>query len=90
MKIYFTNHAKEQLEKRVIKVEDVEFVLENPDNIYYDLKEGNFVAVKKIDNKLLIVIFEEVFGCFKVISAIKSSKLNLPENRVKRGRWIEV
>ena len=54
------------------------------------MKEGNFVAVKKIDNKLLIVIFEEVFGCFKVISAIKSSKLNLPENRVKRGRWIEV
>ena len=90
MEIRFTRHAREQLEKREIKEEDVELVLKNPDGIYYDLKEGNFVAVKKIYNMLLIVVFEEVFRGFKVISVIKSSKLNLPKNRVKRGRWIEV
>ena len=90
MEIRFTIHAREQLERREIKEEDVELVLKNPDSIYYDLKEGNFVTVKKIDNMLLIVIFEEVFRGFKVISVIKSSKLNLPKNRVKRGRWIEV
>jgi hypothetical protein len=39
---------------------------------------------------LIIVVFDEMSEGFKVISAMKSSKLNIPENRVKRGRWVEI
>ncbi len=94
MGIIFTEHAREQLMKRGIKEEDVIETVNNPDKVYYDLKEGNFVAVREIiedgKRKILIIIFDRVGEDIKVISAIKSSKIKIPENRVKRGRWIEL
>ncbi|MFQ6063335.1 MAG: DUF4258 domain-containing protein [Methanosarcinales archaeon] len=84
MNVIFTEHARERLVKRDIRERMVIQVLENPDNIYYDLREGNFVAVRKIieedKKKLLIVIFAET----------AEGRLGIPENRVKKGRWIEL
>ena len=94
MGIIFTKHAKDQLVRRGIKEEDVVETINNPNKVYYDLKEGNFAAVREIiedsERKILIVIFDRVGEDIKVISAIKSSKIRIPENRVKRGRWVEL
>jgi len=40
MKVYFTKHARKQLEKQEIEEDVVKDVLEKPDKVYYDLKEG--------------------------------------------------
>jgi len=47
--------------KRSVTEKEVRTALEHPHKIYYDLKEGNFVAIREVmegnKKKLLIVIF---------------------------------
>ena len=61
--------------------------------LYISIKDDKVKDMEDIvDDDIWVEYNEkgEIIGGFKVISVIKSSKLNLPKNRVKRGRWIEV
>ncbi len=55
----------------------------------FDADKGNLVAVKKVGDMYLIVIYAPSKPV-RVISIIQTSKLNIVENRIKRGRWVRL
>ncbi len=87
--ITFTKHARERLQERNIDEAEVIETITNPDEILFDSERGNLVAVKGFGDTYLIVIFSPTKP-LKIISIIQTSKLNIVENRVKKGRWVRL
>ncbi len=86
--IIFTQHAEEQM--RIRKIDKKIDTLNNPDDLLYDVLEKTFVAVKRLNGKYLIVIFSLSAGFVKVVTAFRTDKLSMVENRVKKGRWVRI
>jgi len=87
--IEFTKHAEEKLKERGITKEEVIDVITNPDEVLFDTIKGNLVAIRKINDYYLIVIYTPTKP-IRVVSALVTSKLNIVENRVRKGRWVKV
>lgn len=87
MKVEISPHAKKRLAMRKIPEDLVLNTLKNPDNTLFDEETGYFIAVKKIDDSLLVVAFLLIDDVVRVISAFLTSKLNIVEKRVRSGRW---
>ncbi len=85
--IEFTRHAEEKLKERGITKDEVIDVITNPDEVLFDTVKGNLVAIRKINDYYLIVIYTPTKP-IRVVSALVTSKLNIVENRVGRGRWV--
>ena len=47
-------HAKKRLKMRGINEKDVLMTLRNPDKILFDEEIGNFIAVRKLNDKILL------------------------------------
>ncbi len=88
--IIFTRHAEEQIKLRKIDKSEVIDALNNPDELLYDTLEKTFVAVKQLNGKYLIVIFNVDMRLIKVVTAFKTDKLSMVDNRVKKGRWVRI
>ena len=87
--IEFTKHAEEKLKERGITKEEVIDVITNPDEVLFDTVKGNLVAIRKVNDYYLIVIYTPTKP-IRVVSVLVTSKLNIVENRVRRGRWVRV
>ncbi len=87
--IQFTDHARMRLREREIPEQDGIETVKNPDEVLFDADKGNLVAVKKVGDMYLIVIYAPSKPV-RVISIIQTSKLNIVENRIKRGRWVRL
>ena len=72
MKIRYTLHALERMKQRGIDKELVEECLENPDRTL--LKEDTYRCIKKIDDKVLVVIYRKNNNTILVITAFVSTK----------------
>ena len=64
--------------------------MSNSDDLLYDVLEKTFVAVKRLNRKYLIVIFSIGVGFVKVVTAFRTDKLSMVDNRIKKGRWVKV
>ncbi len=71
--IIFTLHALERMRKRGITKSEVYSCIKNPDKI--EALNDTVRAVKRIDNKVLVVIYRHEGGSVLVITAYKSSKV---------------
>jgi len=60
MSIELSLHAKKRLKMRGISEKDVLMTLRNPDKILFDEETGNFIAVKKLNDKILIVAYTTI------------------------------
>ncbi len=80
---------KKRVRTRGIAEADVISALKNPDKILFDEDEdtGNFIAVKKINDKILVVVYFIVGNVVRVVSAFITSKLDIVDKRIKKGRW---
>ncbi len=87
--IKFTKHAEEKLRERKITKDEVIDAITNPDEVLFDTVRGNLVALRKINDYYLIVIYTPTKP-IKVVSALITSKLIIVENRVRRGRWVRL
>jgi len=85
----FTRHAEEKLKERGITKSEVISTITNPDEVLFDTVRGNLVAIRKMNDYYLIVIYTPTKP-IRVVSALVTSKLNIVENRVKRGRWVRL
>jgi len=74
MEIRFIPHALQRLEERGIPRELVEEAVKNPDEVR-DGYCGRKVAQKRLNGKLIRVIFEEEEGDVVVITAYVTSKI---------------
>lgn len=73
MKTRYTFHALERMKRRGISREEVEACITNPDKI---IENEEFKCVKKLNNKLLIVVYRIEAGTITVITAYHTSKLH--------------
>ncbi len=72
MKIRYTLHALERMKQRCINKELVEYCLEKPDKTL--LKEDTYRCIKKIDERVLVVIYRKNDATILVITAFASIK----------------
>ena len=82
--VNFTRHAEEQMKVRKIDKNEVIDTLNEPDDVLYDVLEKTFVAVKQLNAKFLVVIFSMSGGVAKVVTAFKTDKLSMIDNRELR------
>ncbi|WP_456478585.1 DUF4258 domain-containing protein [Geoglobus ahangari] len=87
--IEFTPHARERMEKRSVTEDEVRDALENPDELLYDTKTGNFIAVKEQESRYLIIVYVPM-EVYRIVSVVVTTKLNIIENRIRKGRWVRV
>ena len=74
MIIIYSHHATQRMRERGISSPDIELALSKPDRITQSEKEKR--AIKKIDDRALIVIFRETNGMIVVITAFVTSKMD--------------
>jgi urease accessory protein UreE len=55
MSIELSPHAKKRLMMRAIDEKEVIMALRNPDKVLLDEETGNFIAVRKANDKILVV-----------------------------------
>jgi len=90
MIIEFSTHAKKRLKIRGIAESDVISTLKNPDKVLFDEETGNFIAIKKINGMILVVAYVVVRNVARVVSAFLTSKIDIVNKRIKKGRWREI
>ncbi|BES82194.1 DUF4258 domain-containing protein [Pyrodictium abyssi] len=73
MKIRCTFHAIERMRQRGIKREEVEDCLDDPDRI---LEVEELKCVKRLNGKVLVVVYRKDADAVVVITAFRSSKLH--------------
>ncbi len=67
MKLRFTHHAQYRMDERGIGVSNIKIVLKNPDHVE-DVFGGKSLARKKIDGKILEVIYMKKQNDFVIIT----------------------
>ncbi len=68
MKLIFTNHAKQRIKERKIILQQIQETIDFPD--YKISKENKIEAYKKIDNKLLKIVYIKEGKFIKIITLI--------------------
>ena len=76
MMIEFNPHAKKRFKIRGIAESDVIATLKNPDKLLFDEDTGNFIAVKKVNGKVLDVAYVIIRNVARVVSTFLTSKLD--------------
>ena len=73
MKIRYTLHAIERIRQRGISRKEIETCLNNPNKVIED-KESR--CIKKLNDKVLIVVYRMEADAIIVITAYRTSKLH--------------
>tara|TARA_Y100000034_G_scaffold121622_2_gene166071 strand:+ start:473 stop:685 length:213 start_codon:yes stop_codon:yes gene_type:complete len=69
MKIILTNHAKQRMSERAIKMQDLKETIDMPD---YTIKNNGVIeAYKKLDNKTLKIVYSKGDSFIKIITVIE-------------------
>lgn len=72
MRIYFSRHAKRQMKWREITEEEVNSVLESPDDLRESIK-GRKKARKHVGEKEIEVVFKEETDRIVIVTAINKT-----------------
>ncbi len=90
IRIEFSSHAKGKLKARRIPKRRVIQALTEPDSSYQDRESNALVAVKKVGDKHLVVVFASANGRVRVITVYFASDVDrLISRKSQRGAWIE-
>ncbi|MEM2191569.1 MAG: DUF4258 domain-containing protein [Archaeoglobaceae archaeon] len=76
MRIIISEHAKKRAEERGIGLELINNVLESPEGLA-NVKFGRKIAYKKIEEKYVVVIFEEQKDEIVVVTTLKVDRERL-------------
>ena len=91
-KISYTDHLGLRLKIRKLPYDYPKIIYENPEQRFYDIAEGNFIAIKKLryNKKIrsIMIAYEEKNGTIEIIT-IHPIKEEMITNRISRGRWVK-
>ena len=93
VKILYTRHARMRLSERSIREGEVEEVLRNPDDVFYDVATGYLIARgvrTRRTGHTLFVVYERADDVIMVISVFDTSS---PDKLILRRlgrRWLRV
>ena len=86
--VRFSIHAKEKMRNRGVRVSDVLAAITAPDSLYEDVEYGTLVAVRRINDNIVIVVYKMENGEAKVITLFYTTKLDkLIRAKMVRGVW---
>jgi len=86
--VKFSNHAKEKILSRNVKISDVFATIRNPDDIYEDVEHGTLIAIKKVDGNSIILVYKIENDGAKVITLFYTTKCDrLIKSKMARGAW---
>lgn len=88
----FSEHAKLKIEERNISPSEVSTVLKTPLAVFLDVETGYFIAIGsalKPDHHLIVVYVAQK-DKVKVITIIDTTKMEMVNRRVEKGRWVRV
>jgi len=89
--IQFSDHALEKMRRRGIKRSYVYETLKTPDELYQDIEHDMMIAVKKINDKFVILAYGEADETVKVITVYYTAKLDkLIRSKTVRRAWKRV
>jgi hypothetical protein len=87
----FSNHAKEKLQSRKVKMQDVYATITSPDSLYEDAEHGAFIAIKRVNGNSVILAYKPENNGAKVITLFYTTKLSkLIKTKTVRGAWKKV
>lgn len=67
-------------------------ILKTPSAVYIDVETGYFIAIGRASkpDHYLIVVYVAQKDEVRVITIIDTTKLEMVEKRVEKGRWVKV
>lgn len=91
MTIEFSRHALEKARWRKVKIQHIRLTVKNPDRLYEDVEHGVMVAIKKVNEKSVVVAYREDNNLVKVITLYYTTKLDrLIKAKTERGSWKKI
>jgi len=91
MPVQFSHHALEKAHRRGIKMSHIYQTLKTPDELYEDVEHETMIAVKKTNDKFIILAYREEAGLVKVITIYYTTKLDrLIRSKTVRRAWKRV
>ena len=86
--VKFSNHAKEKMLSRNVKISDVYATMRTPDDLYEDVEHGTLITIKKVNGNSIILAYKMENGGAKVITLFYTTKLDkLVKTKLARGAW---
>jgi len=86
--IELSRHALEKALFRNINMQHIRRTLNNPDELHEDAEHGVTIAIKKVNQKSIILAYRSENGLVKVITLYYTTKLDrLIKAKTGRGAW---
>ena len=91
MPVQFSDHALEKARRRGVNISLAYRTLKNPDELYEDVEHETMIAVKKTNDKSVILAYKEEAKLVKVITIYYTTKFDrLVRSKTVRGAWKRV
>jgi len=91
MTIQFSHHALEKAHRRGVNMSHIYQTLKTPDELYEDIEHRTMIAVKKTNDKSIILAYREEEGIVKIITIYYTTKFGkLIKSKMVRGAWKRV
>jgi hypothetical protein len=88
MTIELSHHAMEKARMRGVSMTQIYQTLRTPDELYNDVEHVTMIALKKINDKSIVLAYREEAGAVKVITIYYTTKINrLIASKTVRGAW---
>ena len=89
--IEFSRHALEKARWRKVKIQHIRLTLKDPDELYKDVEHEAMIAIKKVNEKSIVVAYRKEDNLVKVITLYYTTKLDrLVKAKRVRGAWKEI
>jgi len=89
--IQFSRHALEKAHRRGIGISHIHETIDVPDELYEDVEHEAIIAIKKIDDKSIIVAYRKEAELVKVITIYYTTKFDrLIRSKTVRGAWRKI
>jgi len=88
MIVRFSHHALEKIRRRGVSMPHVRQTLRIPDELYEDVEHGTMIAIKKVNDRFIILAYREEDEVAKVITLYYTTKFDrLIRSKMVRGAW---
>jgi len=89
--IKFSRHALEKARWRKGKIQHIRLTLKDPDELYEDVEHRVMIAIKKVNEKSVVVAHKKEDDLVKVITLYYTTKLDsLIKAKTVRGAWKKI
>ena len=86
--VEFSKHALEKMGARHVREDQVTETIRNPASLFEDVESNTLVALKRIRNRYLVVVFALRGNKAKVVTVYHASEVDsLIRRKLHRGAW---